>query len=584
MPRHRIPVGFSQVPASSSPLGAPTLQLKNGQGHRLSIHVIDSGLVRVAHELPEQYPQRSTSGIRWEDTPTPLQNSITIESGAHNFSTIATESIKIEVDWSNGCPRLRWFSTIPTLKSPPESPFLADCRTRAYTFDATAGGVLHYVEREDWLPVSEHEPAPAIPLGPKDKPFVHEQRNEFVYGLGEARGGILRNNRRFTLEARDAAGYDLETGDPLYKVTPFYVVFNKQTRIWWGIYYNSLANDASLDFGAENDALFNGFRTYRAGCGPLDYYVILGDGTLPSIVSIYASLTSPPFPGVPNQTPNDNSIWRASLNLPPRSQLGYLASSLALAAEPHAQDAVLDFVKTCRTKGFPIDALHLSSGWCQHPKTDNRHYFVWNRQRYPHPRALGATLENDMGIRIIANIKPWLLDDHPLYDEALGMDVYVQAVSDTNNAGQNKPAKSILWSGPPGAHMYGSYLDFSSKGGARWWSQHIKQDLVGMNVTGMWIDNNEYSGLMDDDEGYLGENSFWTGGDWERRLGWDGGKTTVGRAGRLIQMMGMAKTTHDTMLDAFPDRRPVIVTRAAIPGIQAYAHGTCFHRLEYCYS
>ncbi|KAG8693150.1 hypothetical protein FRC09_010697, partial [Ceratobasidium sp. 395] len=179
-----------------------------------------------------------------------------------------------------------------------------------------------------------------------------------------------------------------------------------------------------------------------------------------------------------------------------------------------------------------------------------------------------------MGIRIIANIKPWLLDDHPLYDEALGMDAYVQAVSDANNAGQNKPAKSILWSGPPGAHMYGSYLDFSSKGGARWWSQHIKQDLVGMNVTGMWIDNNEYSGLVDDDEGYLGENSFWTGGDWERRLGWDGGKTTVGRAGRLIQMMGMAKTTHDTMLDAFPDRRPVIVTRAAIPGIQAYAHGT----------
>jgi hypothetical protein len=37
----------------------------------------------------------------------------------------------------------------------------------------------------------------------------------------------------------------------------------------------------------------DGFRTYRAGCGPLDYYVILGDGTLPSIVSLYASLVSP---------------------------------------------------------------------------------------------------------------------------------------------------------------------------------------------------------------------------------------------------------------------------------------------------
>ncbi|KAG9127037.1 hypothetical protein FRC07_000922 [Ceratobasidium sp. 392] len=557
MPRHRIPVGFGRASVSSSSHRAPTFQLKNDRGHKLSVHIIDRGLARVTHELPQEYPQRSAAGIQWESTVPSLQNKIVIKSTSQDLSTIATESLKIEVDWSNGCPRLRWFSKIPRLESPPEAPFLADCRTRAYTFDATTGGVLHYVEREDWLPVSEHEPAPAIPLGPESEPFVHEKRNQFVYGLGEVRGGILRNNRRFTLEARDAAGYDLETGDPLYKVTPFYVVFNKQTRIWCGVYYNSLANDASLDFGAESDALFNGFRTYRAGCGPLDYYVILGDGTLPSIVSIYASLTSPPFPSK-SEAPNGSS-WRASLTLPPRSQFGYLASSLALAAEPHAQDAVLDFAKTCRAKGFPIDALHLSSGWCQNPETDNRHYFVWNRQRYPDPRALGAALEHDMGIRIIANIKAWLLDDHPLYDEALGTGAYVQAASDGKDAGQSRPAKSILWSGPPGAHMHGSYLDFSSKGGAQWWSQHIKQDLIGMNVTGMWIDNNEYSGLVDDDEGYLGENSFWGEGDWERRLGWGDGRTT---------------TTHDTMLDAFPDRRPVIVTRAAVPGMQEYAHGT----------
>ncbi|KAG9088763.1 hypothetical protein FRC06_001859, partial [Ceratobasidium sp. 370] len=285
MPRHRIPVGFSQVfPSSISP-GAPTFQLKNDRGHKLSVHVIDKGLVRVVHELPHEYPQHSAFGIQWEDPVPSQRDKIAIEPTSQNVATIAAETVKIEVDWSNGCPRLRWFSTIPNLESPPEAPFLADCRTRAYTFDATAGGVLHYVEREDWLPVSEHEPAPAMPLGPKDEPFVHERRNEFVYGLGEARGGILRNNRKFTLEARDGAGYDLETGDPLYKVTPFYVVFNKQTGIWCGVYYNSFANDASLDFGAENDALFNGFRTYRAGCGPLDYYVILGDGTLPSIVS-----------------------------------------------------------------------------------------------------------------------------------------------------------------------------------------------------------------------------------------------------------------------------------------------------------
>lgn len=40
-------------------------------------------------------------------------------------------------------------------------------------------------------------------------------------------------------------------------------------------------------------AYIDGFRTYQAGCGPLDYYVILGDGMLPSVISTYAALVSP---------------------------------------------------------------------------------------------------------------------------------------------------------------------------------------------------------------------------------------------------------------------------------------------------
>ncbi|CUA71205.1 alpha-glucosidase [Rhizoctonia solani] len=520
MPRHHIPVGFRPV-AQSSP-NAPAFQLENDQGHRLSVHPLTDGLVRVAHELPNKYKSRWNSGIQWESS---------------------------ALSPSNGL----------------------------------------VVEREDWFPVSEHEPSPAAPLGPNDEPFTSERRNEFVYGLGEAVGGVLRTGSKFTLEARDGAGYDWEKGDALYKVTPFYIIFNKKTRIWCGVYYNSLANEASLDLGSECDALFNGFRTYRAGCGPLDYYVILGDGTLPSVISTYAALVSPSLGANFSRTPLSETDayfkpWRASSTLPPRSQFGFLASSLAVSAELHAQDAIQDFVKTCRNKGFPVDALHLSSGWCQHPENGNRHYFVWNRQRYPDPRVLGTALEEEMGIRLIVNIKPWLLDDHPLYEEALKSDSYVRAAKDAPDP--KGVAKSILWSNGLGEHTYGSYLDFSSPGAVEWWSRHIKEDLVAMNMTGMWIDNNEYSGLVDDAEGYAGKSSFWGGGDWESRLGWGGGETTVLQVGRLIQMMGMAKmnlvggtyipckTTHDTMLGTFPDRRPIIVTRAAIPGMQAYAHGT----------
>lgn len=63
--------------------------------------------------------------------------------------------MKIQIDWSNGCPRLQWFSTLEGRESPSDMPFLADCRTRAYTFDAMTGGVLHYVGKMFYI-LCEH--------------------------------------------------------------------------------------------------------------------------------------------------------------------------------------------------------------------------------------------------------------------------------------------------------------------------------------------------------------------------------------------------------------------------------------------
>lgn len=87
--------------------------------------------------------------------------------------------------------------------------------------------------------------------------------------------------------------------------------------------------------------------------------MILGGGTLPSVLTEYARLVSP------GAGPTPKSVFAASPTLPPLSQFGYLASSLALSAERHAQAAVIQFLKDCRAHGFPVDGLYLSSGWCQ---------------------------------------------------------------------------------------------------------------------------------------------------------------------------------------------------------------------------
>lgn len=142
--------------------------------------------------------------------------------------------------------------------------------------------------------------------------------------------------------------------------------------IWVLVFLLKLAFLALIKVtGAEVDALWGCFRMYRANSGPvrksanvlhelifcqLDYYVILGDGTLPSVLTEYARLVSPAGP---------TSAFAASPSLPPLSQFGYLSSSLTLAAEAHAQESIIQFLKDCRIHGFPVDGLYLSSGWCQ---------------------------------------------------------------------------------------------------------------------------------------------------------------------------------------------------------------------------
>lgn len=79
-----------------------------------------------------------------------------------------------------------------------------------------------------------------------------------------------KSGKKFTLEGRDALGYS-ENSDPLYKVNPFYLVYNKSTTKWFGVFYNNLS-DASIDMGSENDVLWGCFRSYRAKTGPVRYF------------------------------------------------------------------------------------------------------------------------------------------------------------------------------------------------------------------------------------------------------------------------------------------------------------------------
>ncbi|KAJ7782318.1 glycosyl hydrolases family 31-domain-containing protein [Mycena maculata] len=539
MPRILFPSSFS--PASPA-AGSPIFQLKNPRGHALSIQPISDTVVRVVHQLPlDKFPQKTNGGIGWEAPSATAAVDISGKTGS-----VVTGALSIKVNFE-GCPRLEWFTKDGTL-------FHADSHTRAYAFDGASGGVLHYVERENYLPTSEDEFT-------STEPYVHEDRNEFVYGLGESRGSLMKAGKKFVMEGRDALSYDWENGDPLYKLNPFYTVYNKKTKLWHGIFYNNLS-DSSFDMA---DVLWGCFRVYKANSGPLDYYVILGDGTLPSVLTEYSRLVSPAGP---------SAAFAASPTLPPLSQFGYLSSSLALSADPHAQDAVIQFLKDCRTHGFPVDGLYLSSGWCQDEGNGDRNYFVWNRARYPSPAGLGRIVETELGVQFIVNIKPWLLEGHPRFHDALAKGAFVRPAPDAEEG--VTAAKSWVWACGFASHKPGAYFDYSTHAAREWWGAQIRKELLANGLTGMWIDNNEMAGLMDDEERFVGEEGVFgpKGGNVETRMGWGGGEIRLGSVGKAVQTMGMARSTYETVLAERPEHRPVIVSRSGVPGIQAYAHAT----------
>lgn len=592
MPRVVNPTGWSVVTAGGGTRGenGPLVSLVDASGeHRLSIHPLSDRLVRVVRQLPSRL-----NGIRLrDDSPTGVQWekrdhtgwTVTHDASAKRLtikSPTAALTITLEYDLYL---RLTWhWHAHPTTR-----PFLQDFK-RAYPYDIISGRVWHYTVSEGYMPSSEHEHDAA----------VRPSKRKYIYGLGETKGPLEKLGKRYVIDGRDSLAADPEETDPYYKLTPFYLTHDRgnangdgRGSFWHGIYYNTL-NSSIFDFGAEHDFSTGDFHSFATEHGPLDYYVLLGTTQddamappdLPGIVTQLAHLVTPQQQQ--RSSSSSPAEWRASPTLPSLSQFGYLASSLTLSERHDAQAAVLEYVREARARRFAIDGMHLSSGYCQDPQTGKRHFFVWNKERYPDPRGMADELERGQEgehCGVIINVKPWLLESHPLYAEHRGA-VFIKAAPDAANdeerAGSHGQSRTWHWSTSMGQTGRGSYFDYSSKEGSEAWKALLRRGVLDVGISGVWIDNNEMSTLIDDADQLAGQRRFWSlSGSEEddddevavRMSGWQG-TSPIGAWGRATLTMGMAQSTCEALLSASPDRRPVIVTRSAVPGMQAFAGAT----------
>ena len=365
----------------------------------------------------------------------------------------------------------------------------ADRTTQSYNFGWWDDRVYHYLKRE---------------------------ADEMYFGLGERAGATNRAGQSYRMTNLDAMGYNARTSDPLYKHIPFYLTWKKQTKVSFGLFYDTVS-DCTFDLGRELDNYHGHYRYFRADHGDLDYYFIAG-ATLADVVRRYTWLT-----GRPAFTPK----W----------SLGYSGSTMTYTDAPNAQERMNEFVLRCEENDILCDSFHLSSGYTS--IGEKRYVFHWDRRKFPDPQGF-VRLYRDHGIRLCANIKPCLLRDHPRFKEVAGKGLLIQEEG-------GKPTMVQFWD------EVGGYLDFTNPETVAWWKAGVTKSLLEYGIAATWNDNNEFE---------VWNEKAWIEGFGEKRKAAEA---------KTLQTLLMIRASWEAQREFAPEKRPFLVTRAGAAGMQRYA-------------
>ncbi|KHN98374.1 neutral alpha-glucosidase ab precursor [Metarhizium album ARSEF 1941] len=498
--RERVPSLWKNVSASST---APGVRLES-TSHELpfafGFELIGSNVFRTtfsseSHPLP---PHPSvvipTSGQQ------ALRAGTSVGSGGKS-KEIRTGEVVASVDWSRSSPLV----SISYVDS--DEPLHTDLPDRSYVVDGD--GIAHY---------------------------SRYKRGTLHVGLGEKAAPMNLSGRRFELSATDSFGYDVYRTDPLYKHIP--LLINATPAGCVGLFSTSHGR-GEYSVGAEMDGMWGRYKVYRQDYGGLEEVVIVGK-TLKDVVTTYAEFAGYPL-------------------LVPRWAFGYLSGGMkySMLDDPPASEALLRLARKMREHDIPCSAHQMSSGYTvaeREPKT--RNVFTWNRHRFPDPRGW-IQEHHKLGMRLIANVKPYVLASHPEYQKlknagALFTDPHTKTT-----------AVARLWSAGGGESDEGGHIDFTSAAGFGWWVNGVKK-LREEGIDCIWNDNNEYAIADDSWQCALDQPSLAVPEGLEERR-------SIGLWGRSLHTELHGKASHDALLEADPDSRPFVLTRGATAGTMRYA-------------
>jgi alpha-glucosidase len=350
------------------------------------------------------------------------------------------------------------------------------------------------------------------------------RQEDAIFGLGEKTGRHNRKGRDFTMWNTDVLSpYEtLEftagraAADPRGDFTsvefdPYYVTipfFYHQT------YPAGVMAASFIDNGYRGAYEFSKDEEYRIVFrgGQYTEYVFAGP-EMPTILERYTWLTGRTLP-------------------PPLWSLGYHQCRWFA----YTQDAVEAIAQRHRDNDIPCDAI-----WLDIEYMDGYRVFTWDNDRFPDPPGMLKRLDA-LGFRVITIIDPGVKFDpgYWVFDQAVKRDVLCRTEGGDLYIGQ-------VWPGNT------AFPDFVTEEARTWWGE-LNAAHVLSGLAGIWNDMNEPA----------------TGNISAMPMRFGRGEHSHERYHNQYALL-MAMGTTAGLLDAMPDRRTFVLSRAGFAGIQRYA-------------
>ena len=351
-------------------------------------------------------------------------------------------------------------------------------------------------------------------------------REDAVFGLGEKTGRFNRRGRDFTLWNTDvlnpstagiaAATYDQSDPrrdprgtafDPYYVSIPFF--YHQPQHI-----DQSAMAGFFFDNGYEGRFEFGEDEEYLVHFkgGQYTEYVIAGPA-MSEVLAAYTWLTGRMAP-------------------PPLWALGYHQCRWF----PYTQPDVERMAQKHREKQIPCDVL-----WLDIDYMDGYRVFTWDKKRFPDPAEMLERLR-EQGFRVVTIIDPGVKFEpgYPVFDEAMRRDVLCKTEAGMIYVGQVWPGKT-------------AFPDFATAEGRKWWGE-LNAEHVRSGLAGIWNDMNEPA----------------TGDIPGGPMRFGNGRFPHERFHNQYGLL-MAMGTVEGLLEARPDDRTFVLSRAGSAGIQRYA-------------